>query len=94
MTQWLVQAAETSAVVRGKRMEYANAIASAAARGLARRHHEDHPSAATVTIAEIAMRMFYVSVGEWAAAGPDDMGAILRARFDTLRAVIADPRRV
>jgi AcrR family transcriptional regulator len=94
MTQWLVRAAEGSSVVRGKRMEYANGSAAAAATALGERRRERPPTLATITMAEIAMRMFYLSVGEWAAAGPDDIARIIRRRFAALRAVVADPSRI
>ena len=94
MTQLLVRAADGSSVVRGKRMEYANETASAAARALSRRHLEDPPSLATITTAEAAMRMFYLSVVEWSAAQPTELVAIFRRRFQTLRDIAGDPRRI
>jgi AcrR family transcriptional regulator len=94
LTQLLVRAADASSVVRGKRMEYANGTASAAARALGRRHQEDPPSLATITTAEAAMRMFYLSVVEWSTAQPGDLVAIFRRRFQTLRDIASDPRRI
>ncbi|MDA8043864.1 MAG: TetR/AcrR family transcriptional regulator [Actinomycetota bacterium] len=94
MTQWLVRAAATSTVVLGKRMEYANSIAAAVTRGLARRHGEAQPSIESETTAEVVMRMFFLSVGEWAAAGPDEMPAILHRRLAALGRVLGDPDRL
>jgi AcrR family transcriptional regulator len=94
MTQLLVRASASSSVVRGRRMANADKIASVVASALAHRRGEDPPSLDTVTLAEAAMRMFHLSVEEWAVASSDDLAAIFLRRFEALRQVARDRTRV
>jgi len=94
MTQLLVRASEASSVVRGKRMQYANTSAELAAEVLGRRHGEEPPSLATSTVAELAMRTFFLCVNEWADSEPNDMIPIVRRRFDAVRRVARDSKRI
>jgi AcrR family transcriptional regulator len=94
MTELLVRAAQTSSVVRGKRMEYANRSAELAAEALAERRLEHPPSLDTVTVAEVGMRMFFLSVTEWAKSEPKDLIPIIRRRFDAVRRVARDAKRI
>ena len=94
MTQLLVQASASSSVVRGRRMANGDKIAVVVATALARRRGEDAPSLATVTLAEAAMRMFHLSVDEWAGAQPEEMASIFLRRFQALREVAGDPTRI
>lgn len=94
MTQLLVQASASSSVVRGRRMANGDKIAVVVATALARRRGEDAPSLATVTLAEAAMRMFHLSVDEWAEAPAEEMATIFLRRFQALREVAGDPTRI
>jgi AcrR family transcriptional regulator len=94
MTQLLVRAAASSSVVRGRRMANGDKIASVVASALARRRGEETPSLATVTLAEAAMRMFHLSVDEWAASSGEEIDSIFLRRFDALRQVARDRTRV
>jgi hypothetical protein len=94
MTQLLVRAAASSSVVRGRRMANADRIASVVASALARRREESTPSPATVTLAEVAMRIFHLAVDEWATASAPDIALIFIRRFDALRQVAGDRTRI
>ena len=94
LTQLLVRAAASSSVVRGRRMANGDKIASVVASALARRHGEDTPSLATVTLAEAAMRMFHLAVDEWAGASAGDIAPLFLRRFEALREVAGDRTRI
>jgi AcrR family transcriptional regulator len=94
LTQLLVRASASSSVVRGRRTANGDKIAVIVANALARRRGEDPPSLATVVLAEAAMRMFHLSVEEWAGAGAGEMASIFLRRFQALREIAADPTRI
>jgi AcrR family transcriptional regulator len=94
MTKLLVRAAEISPLVRGKRVEYSSQIAAIAVEALGRRRKKPQLGLATITVAEIAMRIFYLSVDEWTTAGPNDLVHIFRSRFDAIREAARDPKQI
>ncbi len=93
MTCCLVRAEASSAVVRGKRLELMERIASAAANGLSKRHGEKLPSATTVTMAEVAAKLLWLAVDEWTTAGPDDLDSLVQRRFALFQQAAWSERR-
>ena len=94
ITQLLVESARSSTLVRGKQLDYSELLAAEAARALAARHDEALPSTTTVTVAELAIRLLYLTIVEWTTKGPDDLERVTRERFGVLRQALGDPTRV
>jgi AcrR family transcriptional regulator len=93
ITQLLVKAATSSPLVRGKQLDYSELLAGEAARALAKRHRERSLSTATVTMAELAIRLLYLIIVEWTTRGPGELETVTRRRFAILREILADPSR-
>jgi AcrR family transcriptional regulator len=93
LTELLVIAARTSSVVRGKQMEYLDAVRATLAAAIAQRHREQRPSTATVISADIATRAFHLAVTQWATSDTEQMAPIVRHWFAALRTVASDPAR-
>jgi AcrR family transcriptional regulator len=94
MTQLLRRAEESSAVVRGSRVEYMSRIVSSVTRGLARRHREKRPSPITVTVAEISGTLLTLAINRWTEASSSDIDRIVRQQFDLFRLAARDDDRI
>ena len=94
MTQLLVKAASSSSLIRGKQFDYHGDLVAEATRALSRRRDEETASPATASLAEVALRLFYLIILEWTTVQPDDLENLIRQRFATIRSAFRDPSRV
>ena len=80
-------------MVRGRQLDYMDRLASAAARGLARRRGDPTPSPSTVMLAHIAIEVNDFAVQDWLAAGIDDLDRMIHERFAILRQTVGELTR-
>jgi AcrR family transcriptional regulator len=91
MTQLLVAAAQSSATLRGRELDYSEALARCAATALARRRGETLPRHADHTVAEVAIWLLNRAIIEWSEAAVDDYEDLVHRRFAELRAAVTLP---
>ncbi|HLG68263.1 MAG TPA: helix-turn-helix domain-containing protein [Acidimicrobiales bacterium] len=92
MSQLLVRAAQSSPTLRGRQLDYSEALARSAARALARRKGRAEPDEADETAADIAIRVLYLAIVDWTQARAEDLEALVKKRFVLMRAG-SSPRR-
>jgi AcrR family transcriptional regulator len=94
LTDLLVRAAETSAVVRGKQMEHLDLLRQTFIEALALRHKEQRPSRSTVISGGIATQTFHLAVVHWSRMPTHTLLApIVQEWFRTLGSTARDSTR-
>jgi TetR/AcrR family transcriptional regulator, regulator of mycofactocin system len=87
-TQLLFRAAESSATLRGRELDYNTAFANAIANGLAQREGFLAPDLDMMTAGAICMMVMHRVVGQWTKAASCDLPALIKTNFDAMRRVV------
>jgi AcrR family transcriptional regulator len=92
MVRILKEAAASSAVIRGREMDYNQGLTDAVATGLAVRRGEpsSRPSRHSRIMAAVTMRLLHLFVEEWSRAKPGAYASLLSAHFDAFRGAMAE----
>jgi AcrR family transcriptional regulator len=90
IVQMFVRATMSSAVIRGKVVDYMNQFAQAAAEGLATRQGEASPDAAMLMLADVALLVLHHAASEWANVPDGDFENIARAKFQLFREIATE----
>ncbi len=84
MTGLLLQAAATSAALRGRQLDYNQMLADLAAEALAKRRDQSKPSLVSLTAARTVMRVLHAIMIDWAESNADDLEGIIDSHFQAL----------
>jgi len=86
--QLLFRAAESSATLRGRELDYNTACANAIANGLAQRQGFLAPDLEMMTAGAICMMVMHRVVGQWTKAASSDLPDLVKTNFDAMRRLV------
>jgi AcrR family transcriptional regulator len=89
LARLLLQAAVTSPALRGKQLDYNQALVDLSAQALAKRNHDPSPSLVALTAAQAVIRILHAIIIDWAEHGADDLERIAITHFEALHEVFA-----